>query len=246
MTSVDSSVNPTHGGFTDARHTTGLFIGGWIVAQIAALLALSVLGYADPDLDRPVSILAIVLVVVWTVELAATATASKRVGSGDVVADTGFSFVPIDLIGVPIGIAAQLGLLRLVYLPLQEIWPNTFDRTSLEENARDLVDGVDGAALLLLIALIVVGAPLVEEIFYRGLLQRAWLGRFDAASRAGAVLVVVAVAAVFALIHFRPIEYPGLFAFGLVVGAMAAITRRIGMSIVTHVAFNATALALVI
>lgn len=233
------------GGFHDAPQSTFIFIGGWIAAQIVAVIALSVLGYADSTLDRPVAVLGVVLVLVWSVELAATATASRRAGSGGVTADIGLSFSPIDLIGVPIGVAAQLGLVRLIYLPLQSIWPDTFSKARLEENARDLVDGADGAALILLFVLIVVGAPVVEEIFYRGLLQRPWLGRFSARSPQAAV-VVVAVAALFALIHFRPIEFPGLFAFGLVVGTLAALTGRIGMPIVTHLAFNATALALVL
>ena len=217
-----------------------------MVAQIVAVIALSILGYADSTLDRPVAVLGVVLVLVWSVELAATAIASKRAGSGDVSADIGLSFSSIDLLGVPIGVAAQLGLLQVVYLPLQSIWPDTFSQESLEENARDLIEGVDGGAMILLFVLIVAGAPVVEEIFYRGLLQRPWLGRVGSRSPLANAVVVVAVAAVFALIHFRPVEYPGLFAFGLVVGAMAALTGRIGMSIVTHVAFNATALALVV
>jgi len=56
---------------------------------------------------------------------------------------------------------------------------------------------------------------------------------------------VLVVAAFFALIHFRPVEYPGLFAFGLVLGCCAALTNRLGMGIVSHMAFNATALVLV-
>lgn len=246
MTGVDSTTNHAGGGFTDAPQATYMFVGGWVAAQIVAVIALSILGYADSTLDRPVAVLGVVLVLVWSVELAATALASRRVGSGDVSADIGLSFSSIDLIGIPIGIAAQLGLLRLVYLPLQSIWPDTFSQANLEENARDLIDGVGGAAMILLFVLVVVGAPAVEEIFYRGLLQRPWLDRIGSQSPLANAAVVVAVAAAFAVIHFRPVEYPGLFAFGLVVGAMAAVTGRIGMSIVTHVAFNATALALVV
>jgi membrane protease YdiL (CAAX protease family) len=83
---------------------------------------------------------------------------------------------------------------------------------------------------------VVVGAPLVEELVYRGLLQRS------AARRVPGWIAVVLVAAWFALIHFRPVEYPGLFAFGLVLGAAALLTRRLGMGVLTHCAFNATAL----
>jgi hypothetical protein len=56
--------------------------------------------------------------------------------------------------------------------------------------------------------------------------------------------VVVSVAFVFALVHFRVIEYPGLFAFGLVLGVTAIRTDRLGMPILTHIGFNVTGLLL--
>ena len=89
----------------------------------------------------------------------------------------------------------------------------------------------------LLVVLVVVGAPLVEELFYRGLLQGPLVARYNP------VVVVTGVAAVFAFIHFRPVEYPGLFAFGLVLGVCALRTGRLGMPIVAHVGFNAAGLA---
>ena len=52
-------------------------------------------------------------------------------------------------------------------------------------------------------------------------------------------------AAWFALIHFQPVEYPGLFAAGLVFGGCFLLTGRLGTSVVAHLAFNAAGLALV-
>jgi len=93
--------------------------------------------------------------------------------------------------------------------------------------------------LVLLIITLAVGAPLVEELVYRGLLMGA------ARRRVNDVIALIAVAAFFALIHFRPVEYPGLFVFGLILGACVLATDRIGMGIVAHMAFNVTAIALV-
>jgi len=45
-------------------------------------------------------------------------------------------------------------------------------------------------------------------------------------------------------VHFRPVEYPGLFVFGLVLGLVALRTGRLGMAITTHVGFNLTGLLL--
>ena len=52
----------------------------------------------------------------------------------------------------------------------------------------------------------------------------------------------LAAALWFTVIHFRPVEYPGLLAFALVTGACLMVTGRLGMSIATHVAFNVTGL----
>ncbi len=84
-----------------------------------------------------------------------------------------------------------------------------------------------------------IGAPFVEELVYRGMLQGALVRRVNDA------VAVVAVAAFFAFIHFRWIEFPGLFAFGLILGICALRTGRLGMGIMAHMAFNATGLMLV-
>ncbi len=80
---------------------------------------------------------------------------------------------------------------------------------------------------------------MVEELVYRGLLQGAVVRRINDA------VAVVVVAAFFALIHFRWVEFPGLFVFGLILGVCALRTGRLGMGIFAHMAFNATGLMLV-
>ena len=55
---------------------------------------------------------------------------------------------------------------------------------------------------------------------------------------------VVLVAVWFMLIHFRPVEYPGLLLFGLILGWLRWKSRRLGMPILAHAAFNVTGLVL--
>ena len=119
------------------------------------------------------------------------------------------------------------------------VWPQTFSRSRVERNARDLYD--QGARRLARRPglIVVIGAPFVEELIYRGLLQGALVRRLNDA------VAVVAVAAFFALIHFRWVEFPGCSSFGLVLGVCALRTGRLGMGIVAHMAFNATGLMLV-
>jgi membrane protease YdiL (CAAX protease family) len=53
------------------------------------------------------------------------------------------------------------------------------------------------------------------------------------------------VAVWFAIVHFQPVETPGLFLVGLILGACALRTRRLGMNVFAHMAFNATGLLVV-
>ena len=170
------------------------------------------------------------LVVVWVL--------GRRYGRGDLRVDYGLRFRVVDLWGVPLGVVTQVVLIAAVYWPLRRVWPDTFDADRIEERARDLWDSTSGAGLVVLVGLVAIGAPLVEEIVYRGLLQGS-LSR-----RLGRVLGLMAAALWFAAIHLQPIEMPGLFVAGLAFGLGFVLTGRLGMSILTHLAFNAVGLAL--
>lgn len=221
-------------GGVDAQMGTAHFLGGWFLGSLAStIVAVSLHGSTG---DAPIWVLAVSLLAGWAVFLAAMWHASTRHGTGDFVTDHGVMFRPIDLLGLGIGVAAQFLLLEAVYAPLRAVWPDTFDTDALSETANDLVDRASGFSTVVLVLAVVIGAPLVEELFYRGLLQRSLLQRFPPA------VVVVAVAAIFAVIHFRPVEYPGLFAAGLVFGVCAWATGRLGMAIACHVGFNGSAM----
>ena len=56
------------------------------------------------------------------------------------------------LAGLAVGAGSQLVLIRVVYLPLEALWPGTFTEDRLTENAQDLVDRAGGASTLLLFA----------------------------------------------------------------------------------------------
>ncbi len=220
----------------DATVAAAFFLGSWLVAQVVAAAIVAALHGTDPGVDPAFSITAAALVGAWSTYLVGMRLASERAGSGSMVDDYGFRFRWVDLGGLAVGALGNLVLIPIVYLPLEAIWPDTFSDDRLTENARDLVDRASGASALLLVVIVVVGAPIVEELFYRGLLQRSLAARF----REGAV--VVAVAALFAVFHFRPIEIPGLFVIGLVFGVAALRTGRLGTAIMIHVGFNATGL----
>ena len=105
------------------------------------------------------------------------------------------------------------------------------DSSALEETAKDLVGPAGGWKTILLVLVVVVGAPLVEELVHRGLLQRSASARFG--SLGGCLLVDF-----FGLIHSSG-GVAGLAVAGLVFGIMLLRTAG-SASIITHASFNAT------
>ncbi|HEY0518447.1 MAG TPA: CPBP family intramembrane glutamic endopeptidase [Ilumatobacteraceae bacterium] len=220
----------------------------WVVGNIVGAAIISGAGYDSTDV-APVWVTMAVAAGLWIPMLVGLWVLSDRYHPVRLGAPTypGYAFVDeyglrfkvVDLIGIAVGVLSQLVLVRLVYWPLERAWPDTFSRSRVERNARDLYDQAHGAWLVGLVAIVVIGAPFVEELMYRGLLQGAARRRLNDA------VAVITVAAFFAFIHLRWVELPGLFVFGLVLGICALRTGRLGMSIAAHMAFNATGLLLV-
>lgn len=218
----------------------GTWSAAWIVGTlIAAPAMISLLGAQLGD-DLTIPQLAAASGATWAVMVTAVIVASRRFGTGDVLADYGATFRPIDLAGIPLGVATQLLVIPLLYVPLRRLWPDTFSNEQIEERAQDLANRAGGWLTVLLVLVVVVGAPLVEEFVYRGLLQRS------VSVAIGTGFGLVSTSAWFALVHFSPVEYPGLFVAGLAFGGCVALTGRIGPAIVTHAAFNATGLIVVL
>jgi membrane protease YdiL (CAAX protease family) len=227
-------------GVDETRITVGIatvaWLGCWVAGNALGSMAIALSGRDPGEVDTPVWVTLVGALALWIPIVLGLREVSRRYGLGTLAKDYGLSFRPVDAVGVAIGVLTQLVLVRLVYWPLESWWPDTFTVADREENARTLYDSAHGAWLVALVLIVVVGAPLVEELLYRGLLQGAFVRRVND------VLAVVVVAGWFALIHFRPVEYPGLFVVGLVLGTCALVTRRLGMGIVAHAAFNATGL----
>lgn len=215
------------------------WVAAWIGAQGLVGVVLAIAGESADAFPSTVGVLAAALLASWVSYVVMLWFVSDRHGSGDLVADYAVRFEPLDLVAVPVGILTQLVLVPVVYLPLRAVWPDTFSQDRLEERTRDIVEVAGGTSVLVLVLLVVIGAPLVEEFVYRGLLQRSF------AARISEPLALLAASAWFAVIHFRALELPGLFVAGLVFGACLLVTGRLGTAIIAHAAFNATALAAV-
>ena len=165
-------------------------------------------------------------------------------GTGSVVADYGFALRPWpDLpLGIVVGIASQFLLVPLLELPLQPFVPHLTQK--LGHPTRQLLGPATSsgtAGLVVLAILICVGSPVVEELFFRGLVLRGLLGRLTALGpRLAPAISIVVTGLFFALVHFETLQFLGLAGFGMVLGLMAWRTGRLGASIVAHMAFNAS------
>ena len=152
-----------------------------------------------------------------------------------VVADLGLRFKAIDLpIGLAIGVACQLILVPVIYFGLSKL----IGVKDVSAAARELTDRASSPVSIILLFLIVgIGAPIAEEIYFRGMAQSIF-GR-----RLRPHWAILAAAAFFAATHLQPLQFPALLAFGAVLGVMRWRFGRLGPSIWAHLGFNIVAAA---
>lgn len=211
----------------------------YVIAILLTTLVLASTGNLGEKFVEPNWFLGVSAISLWGPFVVALSIASRRVGSGNFVKDYFVSFRLIDLLGIPIGVLSQVFLVGLVTWPFHLLFPEKFDPKNVEKRARDLFDNANGIWLVVLVIVVVFGAPIVEELVYRGLIQ----GHLRESINKIAALLLTAVW--FAGIHLQIVEFPGLLAFALVLGTCFHFTNRLGMSVVSHIAFNATGLILV-
>lgn len=203
-----------------AGYLTAVLLGGFGSAVGASLTG-------DPE---GAGALLIGQVGFWAGLLAAS-LAARRLTTVCVVGGLGEEWRWRDLgPGVAVGAITQLVLLPLLYLPLTPF----VDADELAAPAEDLLDRVSGGAVVAMGVGVVVIAPIVEELFFRGVLLRTLSARW------GALVAVVSTSLVFGATHFQLLQLPGLTLAGLVFATAVVRTGRLGAAIAVHVGFNAT------
>jgi membrane protease YdiL (CAAX protease family) len=192
--------------------------------------------------EPPAWVVVTELVGLWTGFLGAAVVAIRSRGTGSLRRDLGLEVRPWDvLVGPAIGFAGQILLLPLLYLPLEHAIPHLDKR--LQAPAKHLTGGFPGLDLALIAVLTVVVVPVVEELFFRGLVLRALLRVFKGAGPVlGVAFAVVADGVIFGLAHFELLQLLGLAAFGAVLSLMAYKFRRLGPGIFAHGVFNLLAI----
>jgi membrane protease YdiL (CAAX protease family) len=209
------------------------FAIGLVSAQLVLVALLSATGRTVDEVDElPLSLVAVAQMGLWVGLLGAPLVATRLKGNG-LVADLRLRARVADAWrGGGIGIVLQLVALPLLYWPLLELLDK--GASDLEGPAREMTDRADGPIGVLLLVLIVgVGAPIAEEVFYRGLFQGALLKR-----GIRPVFAIAINATVFGLSHGQLLQLPALVLFGAVAGTLAHRAGRLGPAIAAHITFN--------
>jgi membrane protease YdiL (CAAX protease family) len=132
-----------------------------------------------------------------------------------------------------LGFAA--GLLSLAAATLVAVIVTQFTGP-LSSTAGDIGLNQSGIVLVIFVLMAMFGAPIVEEIAFRGLLFGAL-----AKAHVNEHLVVVITALVFALFHFEPKRFIILFVIGLILGEVRRRTGSTSAAIVAHIVNNTPA-----
>ena len=112
----------------------------------------------------------------------------------------------LESIEIGIGVATQLVVLPALYWPVSWL----VDVDELSRPAEELLDGESGVALAFLGLGVVVIAPIVEELFFRGLLLDTLRRRWSTPA------AVIASSVFFSATHFQAVQFAGLTLAGIV------------------------------
>ena|SRR5437588_6283513 len=205
---------------------------GWVGGTLVGALVVGLWTGVANDTRVTLGLQAAAQAALWAGLVGAPLWASRRKGSGSLREDFGLEVRRLDtVVGVPIGLVSQLLLVPLIFLPLQQF----VSKKEFERPLREVTGSAHGPGFIVLAVLLVVAAPAIEELFYRGLVLRSLQRRF------GDVWAIAGSALVFGLSHFELYQLPALVVFGVILGVLAVRTGRLGPGIWAHGVFNLVA-----
>ena len=188
-------------------------------------------GDSVPDLVLVVSLVAFQFSMwAWPVYVA------KKKGYG-ATNDFGFWIKPIDIgLGFATAVVVFLAAAGVNFVVSGLVG---LDVGAEESTNTEVLTEAGDRALLWIMAAAIIGAPLVEELFFRGLCLRA------IQKRAGTVVAVIGSTVLFVLPHFTfsssagtIVLFASLGAVGIILAIVAVWVGRLGPSIIAHSLFN--------
>jgi membrane protease YdiL (CAAX protease family) len=211
---------------------------GGVVGSYVAIVATGA-KIVNGNVPQTAAILAGAVIGQYGVWFACIYGASRFKGIGSLRADFGFVVdVAHDWVMVPLGFAIEIAA-GILLLPISH-----FVKHAPQRVVQDL-NSAHGGKLAVLGVTALVAAPVIEELFFRGLLLRALQRRMSAP----AAVVVSALA--FGLAHVvfdfgSGVVLPALVALGALSGIFAIRTGNLSRSILLHAGFNLVAVLAVL
>jgi membrane protease YdiL (CAAX protease family) len=216
-----------------AAYALGGLLAGGLLAGLVAGVAEAIFGKHSAAVELAQ------FVGLWTGVMLAAVLAVRSSGSGSVRHDLGLRFRwPRDLIGIPVGAACQF----LVVPGVIAVF-SLFGKVRSQQQTDALLGGSKGIGLALVVLAVAIGAPVAEELLYRGLLLRGGIRLLGLVGSAAFSSVAFGVS------HYSA-SYTGMTAIalmtalcvvGCVLATLAVRTGRLGPGIVTHMTFNVIA-----
>jgi uncharacterized protein len=210
----------------------GVGVFGTVVVVIAFLAATS--GHLNAN--DPWYLLTSQLAL-WVGFLGAVVVASRTNGTRSLGRDYGLSLPRWGDLwkGLTGGIVARV--LPFIFLVIVVLAGNGFNQPNsvAPKVLGTTPQGTSGWAIVIVLS--VIGAPLVEELFFRGLIQGAFTRRIGAVPSIFVTALIFSVAHVFSEGAFAPLV---LFPAALVLGYLRHRTGRLAAGMIAHATFNAS------
>lgn len=200
-------------------------IGSVVLANIVAVVLL----LSGLSLDSGWILLAVATP--WVALVGWPIFATRARGNGPVI-DLGLRLQRRDLLRGLGGGAAAFGMGLLAGLITVSLL-GEFDSAAARE-AEELAESAGPGVLVIFALMVVIGAPIAEELTFRGLL---WSGLAKRGVRPW--LAIAFTSAAFALLHFEPERLLVLLTIGAVLGTVRWLTGSLGACIIAHAVNNA-------
>jgi len=168
---------------------------------------------------------------------------SRRRGTGRLSTDYGWSVRPADIgIGI-LGAVAGRSAAVLVSIPLLPVYQQLEHQPQVGLSPNQ----ISGATWIVFGVLACVGAPIIEELFFRGLIQTRLVGLI------GPGWGIAVTSVVFGAAHLIGWQNPAsliaaaiIACAGSVLGFLRYRTGRLGTSTIAHAVFNGMAFAILL
>lgn len=206
-----------------------LWVAGLFGSAIWVTFLIGLYG-TNGELDRSVPVLFIGQLPLWVAYGIGPFWLAKRFGGSALLQEAiqAFNMKHVAL-AFGAGVLVQVIVVPLVYWPLQSL----IDSDEVGEAAEELI-GIATSPLdaVLLFIMIVLIAPIVEELFFRGIALPSimrFLGPWPA---------ILLSSVWFAVSHFQLVQFAGLLAVGIALAVCRVYSKSLLPPIALHMAFN--------